>query len=153
MAECTKLDLRKAREAAHFTRWQAAQLLCVSEDSVKRWEDPSQKTIPTPADVSRMEEIYCADGLWWRWMRSSDDAFRDRLPAMPELELTGAILRLFAEIGDLDRLQQELMRDGADGEIDDPQLLDRSLKEVEDVLAVGYLLYCRLRRQKEKKGG
>lgn len=153
MAECTKLDLRKARESAHLTRWQAAQLFGVSEDSIRRWEDPTQKTMPAPVDVSRMEETYRADGLWWRWMRSNDDAFRDRLPAMPDLELPGAILRLFAEISDLDRLQHELMRDGADGEISDPQLLDKSLNEVEDVVAVGYLLYCRLRRQKERKGG
>ena len=153
MQECTKVDLRKARDLAGLTRIQAAPLLGVSESTLKNWEDPSIKTLPVSADVSRMEDIYHADGLWWRWLRSHDDAFRDRMPPLPAMELQGAIMSTFAEAADLLELQQALFKDGADGEINDPLLLEKSLKETGELLASVYMLYCRLKRQKVNRGG
>lgn len=153
MQECTKIHLRRARDNAHLTRMQAAPLLGVSESTLKNWENPSHPSMPTLSDVSRMEDIYGADGLWWCWARSNDDASRDRLPPLPALELQGAILSTFAEMGDLIALQQDLMRDGADGKINNPDLLEKGLKEAGELVAASYLLYCQLKRQKEQKGG
>lgn len=152
MQECTKIDLRRARENAHLTRIQAAPLLGVSESTLKNWENPAISTMPTLSDVSHMEELYNADGLWWRWARSNDDASRDRLPPLPILELQGAIMITYAETSDFVALQQDLMRDGADGKINNRDLLEKSLKEAGELVATSYLLYCKLKRQKEQKG-
>lgn len=136
---------------ARMTRIQAAPMLGISESTLKNWENPSHPSAPTLSDVSRMEDVYEADGLWWRWARSNDDASRDRLPELPALDMKGAILSTYAEIGDLISLQQDLMRDGADGIINNDVLLDKGIKEAGDLVASSYLLYCWLKRQKERR--
>lgn len=148
MQECTKITLRRARENAHMTRMQAAPMLGVSESTLKNWENPAAPAMPTLTDVSHMEELYKADGLWWRWARSNDDASRDRLPELPELGLQGSIMNTLAQISDIAAVQAELLRDGADGSISDPALLERCLKETAELVSASYLLYCHLKRQK-----
>ena len=49
MAECTIADLQNARKAAKMPRWQAAQRMGVSEETVRRWE--TGETRPEPDDV------------------------------------------------------------------------------------------------------
>ncbi len=41
---------------------------------------------------------------------------------------------MYAEIGDLQELQRELMRDAADGKIDCPQIEQNLRKEIEDLI-------------------
>ena len=49
MAECTGLDLRKARDAQKMPRWQLGQMIGVSEDTIRRWE--MDEIRPEPDDV------------------------------------------------------------------------------------------------------
>jgi hypothetical protein len=135
-AECTKLDLRKAREAANLPRWKAAQELGTSEDTIKRWEDPLEKTMPTSADVSRMESVYRAPGLWYAWMHSNDEGFRDHFPAIQtDYQLAMAFVNIRHQLADVMSLQDAMERDAMDGRIDDQAQRDRYMKELDDVQA------------------
>lgn len=148
MPEYSKVWLRTARDAAGFTRMQATNMLGVSESTIKRWEDPAKDDMPRTLDVSRMEDAYGAVGLWWRWCHVHDEAFRDRMPVLPELDFKGAMMALFAEMEDIKAMQAELFKDAADGKITDMELLRKACKEVGDVVAHSYLLFCHLRKLK-----
>lgn len=135
-AECTKTDLRKARESANFPRWRAAQELGVSEETIKRWEDPTLGTAPTSADVNRMERVYNAPGLWYSWMYSNDEGFRDHFPAVEtDHGQALAIINIRHQMADVARLQESMERDAMDGRIDDPEAAAAYLAELDDVQA------------------
>ena len=151
MPDYSKLELRTARDEAGMTRLQATTPLAVSESTLKRWEDPAKEGMPRALDVSRMEDVYGSVGLWWRWCRIHDEAFRDRMPDLPDLDFKGAMMALFAEMEDIKSMQAELFKDAADGRINDMELLKKACKEVGDVVAHSYLLYGHL--QKLKRGG
>ena len=51
MAECTNIELRKAREAKALTRWQLGNLLGVSESTIERWERGEVVPAPDVADL------------------------------------------------------------------------------------------------------
>lgn len=136
MAECTKLYLRKARDDANMPRWRAAQELGVSEDTIKRWEDPDEKTTPTSADVNRMERVYKAEGLWYAWMHSNDEGFRDHFPALTQSnQLAIAVVNVRHQMIDVMALHDRFERDAMDGIIDDQQCKERYLRELDDVMA------------------
>lgn len=135
-AEYTKSDLRKARENANLPRWKASQELGVSEDTLKRWEDPTEKAVPTSADVNRMERVYDAPGLWYAWMYSNDEGFRDHFPAVQmDFGQAMAIVNLRHQVADVLALQDAMERDAMDGHIDDIKTKDRYLSELDDVQA------------------
>lgn len=149
MPEYSKVWLRTARDTAGLTRMQATNLLGASESTIKRWEDPTREGMPAELDVSRMEDAYGAVGLWWRWCYTHNEAFRDRMPELPDLDFKGAMMALFAEMEDIKGMQAELFKDAADGKIADMELLRKACKEVGDVVAHSYLLYCHLRKLKQ----
>lgn len=140
MPEYTKASLQRLRESANLTRKMAAPLLGISEETLRRIEDPRSTQQPTSGDLARMEDIYKARGLWYGFHRTNDDAFRDHLPELPEYTEQGAILSYFAESRDTLTLETEVLRDAADGRIDDPSRRARLIKEVEDVAAAALLL-------------
>lgn len=125
MPETDKSALRKARENAGYARPAAARMLSVSPETVARWENPMDTTMPRSADVSRMEDAYRCPGLWYRWMYSNDDGFRDRMPPPGETDVRASVLSLYASVSRLVEEQAKLMRDAADGRIDDPALSTR----------------------------
>ena len=144
MAEYTKASLQRLRESAGLTRKVAAPLLGMSEDTLRRIEDVSNQENrnrhPTSGDLARMEVIYHVPGLWYNYNNTNDDAFRDHLPELPDYTEQGAILSYFAESRDTMTLETEVLRDAADGKIDDPVRRSRLIKEVEDVAASALLL-------------
>lgn len=136
MAEYTKAALRKARETANLPRWKAAVELGVSEDTLKRWEDPAEKSAPTSADVNRMERVYDAPGMWYAWMYSNDEGFRDHFPAVQaDHSQALAIVNIRHQVADVLALQDAMERDAMDGHIDDQQTKARYLRELDDVQA------------------
>lgn len=136
MAEYTKGDLRKAREAANLPRWKAAVELGVSEDTLKRWEDPSEKSAPASADVNRMERVYSVPGMWYAWMYSNDEGFRDHFPAQQaDYGQALAIVNIRHQVADVLALQDAMERDAMDGRIDDQQTKAMYLRELDDVQA------------------
>lgn len=140
MPEYTKASLQRLRESANLTRKMAAPLLGISEETLRRIEDPKSSQKPMSCDIARMEEIYKVRGLWYWYNYTNDDAFRDRLPVLPEFTEQGAILSFFAESRDTMTMETEVLRDAADGKIDDPIRRSRLIKEVEDVAASALLL-------------
>nr|DAF74120.1 MAG TPA: antitoxin [Caudoviricetes sp.] len=134
MAECTGIDLRKARESAGMPLWQAAQALAVAESTLKRWEH--DECVPQSVDVNRMEHLYKLPGLWHRWMRSNDDAYREHYPEELELHaLPSALMKVRYQMEDMQRWQGLVERDAIDGIVDDPRSLRAYLMELESLQA------------------
>ncbi|MGI6224797.1 MAG: hypothetical protein ACOYJ1_00940 [Peptococcales bacterium] len=68
-------------------------------------------------------------------MRTEYPASYGRIhPGTVKHDLSGAILSLYAEMGDLQEMQRELMRDAADGTIDSPEIRARLIKEIEELI-------------------
>lgn len=133
MAECTNVDLKNARNAAKLPRWQAAQRLGVSEETVRRWE--SGETRPEPDDVWAMEKAYNADGLWHRWMRSTYDSYRDNWPETVNHTLPLAVVDVRHQMNDVMALQDTIERDAMDGKIDNTAAAREWLKEAKELQA------------------
>lgn len=148
-AECTKSDLRKARESANLTRWQAGDALGVSQDTIKRWEDPKDNSKPTSADVSRMEGIYGQAGLWYAWMYSNDDGFRDRMAPPTAPDLRESIMKIFASMQDLIDDRAKILRDAADGYIDDRDMAAKIRSLSDDIASASHSLSEEMKRQME----
>ena len=55
-------------------------------------------------------------------------------PETANYSLAGALMSMFAEIGDVMEIQREALRDGADGMINDPELSIRLQKEVTEMI-------------------
>lgn len=144
MAECTIADLQNARKAAKMPRWQAAQRMGVSEETVRRWE--TGETRPEPDDVWAMEREYKAEGLWHRWMRSTYDSYRDNWPEIVNRELPLAIVNARHQMADVMALQDEMERDEMDGRIDSRTLRTHYMKEAREAQAA---LAEALRRMEE----
>lgn len=127
-AEITHKELQAAREAAGLYQYQVAALLNVSEDTISRWERGLQE--PHPDQVSELEELYKAPGLWYGWMRWAIKSFRDRYPENPETSnLALAMVNAEYQLADLRGLQEAVIRDALDGRIDDPKQAERLKKE------------------------
>jgi transcriptional regulator with XRE-family HTH domain len=136
MAEFTYLDLRKAREVRKLTRWQLANKIGVSEDTVERWE--TGKQAPTPDDVGHIEDALDAvsEMLWERWMYSNVQSYREH-HAKPQISgLLAAIVGVRQEMTDVLALQDKMERDARDGVLDDVESRARYRMELEEVAAV-----------------
>ena len=68
-------------------------------------------------------------------MRSEYPASYGRVhPETANFALSGAIMSMYAEIEDVREIAREVLRDGADGSIDDANLLERVKKEVTEMI-------------------
>jgi transcriptional regulator with XRE-family HTH domain len=135
MAAFTYLDLRKAREARKLTRWQLADKLGVSEDTLERWE--TGKQVPSDNDVGHIEDALDArcELLWTRWMYWNVDSYRERHPEPQISELLQAVCSVKMELEDVQEIHPRLMRDAMDGRIDDPTLREKAHKEIREARA------------------
>lgn len=140
MADVTHVELQAARKAAGLYQHQVARLLNVSDDVVSDWE--TGKTLPHPDQVSEMETLYKAPGLWYGWMRYNIQSFRDRYPECPETAaLTLSMVQAKYEVADLVEAQERAIRAALDGKIDDKQAFARYRKEAREAHeALGLML-------------
>jgi transcriptional regulator with XRE-family HTH domain len=147
MAEYTHLDLRKARESRKLTRWQLANKLGVSEDTLERWETGKQP--PTPDDVGHIEDALDARGelLWPRWMFSNIESYRQRNPEPRMSALLEAVVSVKYELDDVQALTGRLERDAIDGHIDDPELRKLARKEISEARAALARLDARIGKE------
>ena len=139
-ADVTHKELQAAREAAELHQFQVAALQHVSEESVSRWERGVQK--PTPDQVDELEKLYNAPGLWYGWMRFQFKSFRDRYPdSDTTAALALAMVNAGAQMGDVARLQEGVIRDALDGKIDNERGIAEYLKQAKEAhAALGELL-------------
>lgn len=147
-----KYMLLKARNDAHMTRQEAGNALFVSPDVIKRWEDTGCKVMPTSLDVSRMETLYSSPNLWHRWMKATDEVYRDHYPYdIPDYPLLMAIVNARHQQTDLIGLYDLMERDAIDGHVDNRQLLAASLQEAMEAREALDEMIARLKD--EQKGG
>lgn len=133
MAECTGLDLRKARDAQKMPRWQLGQMIGVSEDTIRRWEIDEIR--PEPDDVGAIEQALGLKDLWHRWMLSHYDSYRERYSQAPAYGLTSAVIRTRYELNDVMTLQERVERDAVDGRLDDPALKTEYIQQLKEAQA------------------
>lgn len=134
MAEITHAELRSARIAAGYYRYQAAALLGVSEDTLGRWERGEQ--MANDESVDQMEAIYNAPGLWYGWMRWAHASFRKRYPPIPNAEsLAEALMEAKYQMEDLSPLHELVIRDSLDGKIDNREQGNKHLREMKEAHA------------------
>ena len=112
----------------------------VSEDTVSRWERGDVK--PTPEDVSALEKLYKAPGLWYGWMRYNYPSFRERYPEDPgNAALALSMVNAKYELADLLEKQEGAIRDALDGKIDDEKAFAAYLREAKEAhAAIGLML-------------
>lgn len=134
MAEFTHKDLKIARESRNVAKWQLANELGVSEDTIYRWEKGEQR--PDPDIVGNIEKILSYPGLWHRWMLSHYDSYRERYTDVPEVEhLTALVVRMKHEMMDVLSLSDDLERDSLNGKIDKPELWQMLKREASEAVA------------------
>lgn len=133
MAAFTGNDLRKWREAQQISAADLAERISCDATTIYRYE--SGKIKPNPDVMYEMCVELGDPDVWTRWMRTEYPASYGRVhPETADFELTGALMSMFAEMDDVMEMQTAAMRDGADGKIDDPELKDRILKEVTEMM-------------------
>lgn len=133
MAAFTGNDLRKWREAQRISAADLAERISCDATTIYRYE--SGKIKPNPDVMYEMCVELGDPDKWTNWMRTEYPASYGRVhPETAEFELTGALMSMFAEMDDVLAMQTQALRDGADGKIDDPELKDRILKEVTEMM-------------------
>lgn len=133
MSEFTHLELRRARESHKMPRWQLAQTIGISEETLKRWEYGEQ--IPEPDDVGAIERALGERSIWHQWMMSHYDSYRERYSSVPSYGLTAAVIRTRFELKDVIDLQEQVERDVIDGKLDDEQLKSRYRQQLKEAQA------------------
>ena len=134
MAECTHLELRTLRDARKMARWQLANEVGVSEDTIERWE--TGKSTPTPEDVDRIGEVLEDPGLWDRWMFSNYDSYRKRYPRGQQYSgLIASVLGVRHSLGSVIALQDCAEKDVIDGIFDDKELQERYIAQMDEGIA------------------
>ena len=133
MAVFTGLDLKMWREAQGVSAADLAERISCDATTVYRYE--SGKLKPNP-DV--MYEICVSLGdpdKWTTWMRTEYPTSYGRVhPETSHLNLQGALMSMFAEIEDVLSLRSKVLKDGADGKIDDPELMDQIENQVTETI-------------------
>lgn len=133
MAAFTGNDLRKWREAQQISAADLAERISCDATTIYRYE--SGKIKPNPDVMYEMCVELGDPDKWTSWMRTEYPASYGRVhPETADYELTGALMSMFAEMDDVMEMQTAAMRDGADGRIDDPELKDKILKEVTEMM-------------------
>ena len=133
MAAFTGNDLRKWREAQQISAADLAERISCDATTIYRYE--SGKIKPNPDVMYEMCVELGDPDRWTSWMRTEYPASYGRIhPETAEYELAGALMSMYAEMDDVRAMQTAALRDGADGKIDDPELKNRILTEVTEMI-------------------
>lgn len=133
MAVFSGRDLKKWREEQGMSAADLAERISCDATTIYRYE--SGKLKPSPDVMFEICEVLGDVDRWTTWMRTEFPTSYGRMhPETSSYPLTGALMSLYAEIGDVLEIQREALRDGADGRIDDPALQQRINKEVTEVI-------------------
>lgn len=134
--------MQNARIAVYLTQYQAAQLYsfrlgdenAASADTISRWE--CDAALPTPEQVSLLEEVYHKPGLWDDWMRQQYPSYQKRIPKRAAVtDPTLAVVQAGWEMQDVAEVAQPLSRDLLDGKLDDPNLKRQYIAQANQALS------------------
>lgn len=126
-------DLKKWREEQHMSAADLAERISCDTTTIYRYE--SGKLKPDPNVMFEICEALGNVDRWTTWMRTEYPTSYGRMhPETSDFSLPGALMSLYAEIEDVIDIQREVLRDGADGVINDTALAERILKEVTELI-------------------
>ena len=122
-----------ARETAGYTQDKAAELLDLSVESVRAYEN--DKTLPNPNTVLKMVYIYGVHHLSYQHLEKMDKF--DALPTLNIRSIEGASLGYKKQSSDVDKMWGEYLDIIHDGIIteDEIPVARRFLREIEEELA------------------
>ena len=133
MAVFAGINLKAWREAQGISAADLAECISCDTTTIYRYENGKLK--PNP-DV--MYEICQALGdvsKWYDWMRTEYPMSYGRVhPAQPRFDLKGAIMSLYGVVAEIQDIGAAVMRDGADGSLDDKALTEKFSKVITELL-------------------
>lgn len=133
MAVFAGIDLKKWREKQGISAADLAERISCDATTIYRYE--SGKIKPDPDVMYELCNALGDTDIWTTWMRSEYPRSYGRMhPETSQYDLRGALMSMYAEIGDVTELQREALRDGANGSIEDQRLADAIRKEVTELM-------------------
>lgn len=133
MAVFAGRDLKKWREEQGISAADLAERISCDTTTIYRYENGKLK--PNPDVMFEICEALGDVDRWTTWMRTEFPTSYGRMhPETPSYTLAGALMSMFAEIGDVLEFEREVLRDGADGKIDDPEMKEKIHKEVTEMI-------------------
>ncbi len=132
MAVFTNIDIKKRREIQRMTAATLGEEIGRDQNTIYNYENG--KCDPDPDTMYQIAEALGDLGIWYDWMRTKFSSYARLHPDVQQQSLPGATMSMFAEVSDLIDLQRDVLRDAADGKLDDPELAARIEKEATDAL-------------------
>ena len=121
MATFSNVDLKKLRELLKMSAADLAERIGCDPSTIYKYE--SRVIVHSPDTMYLIADAFGDTNIWYDWMRTEYPNSYGRLhPDAQAHSLPGALMQMFAEIGDVMALQHEALRDGADGQIDNQTL-------------------------------
>lgn len=127
MAVFTNIDIKKRREILKMTAATLAEKVGRDPNTIYNWE--SGKSDPDPDSMYQIAEAFGDLNVWHDWMRTKYSSYARLHPDTKQYDLPGAMMTMYAEMGDLMDMEREAIRDAADGKFDDPALASSIEKE------------------------
>lgn len=132
MAVFTNIDIKKRREILKMTAATLAEKVGRDPNTIYNWE--SGKSDPDPDSMYQIAEAFGDLNVWHDWMRTKYSSYARLHPDTKQYDLPGAMMTMYAEMGDLMDMEREAIRDAADGKFDDPALASSIEKETTEAL-------------------
>ena len=132
MAVFTNIDIKKRREILKMTAATLAEKVGRDPNTIYNWE--SGKSDPDPDSMYQIAEAFGDLNVWHDWMRTKYSSYARLHPDTKQYDLPGAMMTMYAEMGDLMDMEREAIRDAADGKFDYPALASSIEKEATEAL-------------------
>ena len=133
MAVFAGRDLKKWREEQGISAADLAERISCDTTTIYRYENGKLK--PNPDVMFEICEALGDIDRWTTWMRTEFPTSYGRMhPETSSYTLAGALMSMFAEIGDVLEFEREALRDGAAGKKSDPEMQAKIHKEVTEMI-------------------
>lgn len=133
MAVFAGRDLKKWREEQQMSAADLAERISCDTTTIYRYE--SGKLKPDPNVMFEICEALGDVDRWTIWMRTEYPTSYGRMhPETTPFNLPGALMSMYAEMADVLDIQREVLRDGADGTINDPELAEELQRQVTEMI-------------------
>lgn len=133
MAIFSGIDLKRWRESQKISQADLAERISCDSSTIARYE--SGKLHPDPDVMYEICDTLGDVDKWTSWMRTEYPRSYGRMhPETVPYTLQGALMSLFTETKDVLAIEHSVMKDGADGRIDDPAVAEALRKEVTELI-------------------
>lgn len=148
MAGFAGKDLKTWREMQKISASELAERISCDTSTIYKFESGKLKL--TPDIMFQICEELGDISRWCDWMRSEYPMSYGRVhPEIPRFDLSGALMSLYAAIGDLQDIEREVFRDGANGKFDDPAIEKKLMVELTELVGRAQLLLNIISSRKE----